>query len=71
MRESLISCEKFTFSPNSTFDMFQSYPYYRFLLHLYVQIHIIVVGLDWNVLELLKKPIIVRELVAQTKSREI
>ena len=51
--------------------MFQSYPYYRFLLHLYVQIHIIVVGWDWNVLELLKKPIIVRELVAQTKSREI
>ena len=35
--------------------MFQSYPYYRFLLHLYVQIHIIVVRWDWNVLKLLEK----------------
>ena len=50
---------------------FKHIPFYRFPLHLYVQIHIIVVGWDWNVLELLKNPIIVRELVAQTKSREI
>ena len=35
--------------------MFQSYPLYRFPLHLYVQIHIIVVGWDWNVLKLLEK----------------
>ena len=43
------------FTPNSTFDMFQSYPLYRFPLHLYVQIHIIVVRWDWNVLKLLEK----------------
>ena len=33
---------------------FKHIPFYRFPLHLYVQIHIIVVRWDWNVLELLK-----------------